>query len=408
MTAMLSYVYVGTNDLARAIRFYEAVLGALSMTGCIHLNLLSGRIFSRIASISFVRRSMRSGAALILLLPAASAVAQEAVLSNSENESFSEAREGNVVEFPKDHGAHPDFRTEWWYLTANLIGPDNIEYGIQWTLFRSALAPHEAEGWSSPQIWMGHAALTSATQHHFGERLGRGGIGQAGVTLSPFSAWIDNWEMVSRAPASADSLSSITLKAADIKFQYDLKLEATGPLIEHGTRGYMVKSSKGQAGYYYSQPYYRVSGTLTLPEGKIAVIGQAWLDHEWFSTTLTEDQTGWDWLSLHFDSGEKLMVYRVRDGGAGVMAGTWVGTDQKPVPVGIGALTITPVETTIVANREIPTSWRVELPSKGVDIETLPLNPQAWMNTTVSYWEGPVRFEGTHKGRGYLEMTGYE
>ena len=112
------------------------------------------------------------------------------------------------LDFPRDHGPHPDFRIEWWYLTANLTGPDGTEYGVQWTLFRSALAPGEAEGWSSPQIWMGHAAVTTAESHLFAERLARGGIGQAGVRAAPFAACpgrpdTGRWWCESASPARA-------------------------------------------------------------------------------------------------------------------------------------------------------------------------------------------------------------
>lgn len=108
-------------------------------------------------------------------------------------EGFALPDPAHVLEFPADHGAHPAFRIEWWYLTANLTGPDGTDYGAQWTLFRSALAPEEVEGWSSPQLWMGHAAVTTPDTHHFAERLARGGVGQAGVTLDGgFRAWIDD------------------------------------------------------------------------------------------------------------------------------------------------------------------------------------------------------------------------
>ncbi|MBS8229233.1 lipocalin-like domain-containing protein, partial [Vannielia litorea] len=154
--------------------------------------------------------------------------------------------------FPADHGAHPDFRIEWWYLTATLEGPGGTPYGIQWTLFRSALAPGEAEGWSSPQIWMAHAALTTPTSHHSTERRARGGIGQAGVTAAPFAAWIDDWQMTSTA-ASGDQFDALRLTASAPDFAYDLALTATGPLVLHGDAGYSVKSPTGQASHYYSQ-----------------------------------------------------------------------------------------------------------------------------------------------------------
>ena len=127
------------------------------------------------------------------------ALAQGFAGLGSDAGGFAQPSPETVLQFPADHGAHPDFRIEWWYLTATLTGPDGTDYGAQWTLFRTALRPGEAAGFASPQLWMGHAALTSAETHLFAEKLGRGGVGQAGVTPAPFKAWIDDWQMISRA-----------------------------------------------------------------------------------------------------------------------------------------------------------------------------------------------------------------
>ncbi|MBM3614664.1 MAG: iron ABC transporter permease [Alphaproteobacteria bacterium] len=310
--------------------------------------------------------------------------------------------------FPADHGAHPDFRIEWWYLTATLTGPDGTDYGAQWTLFRTALRPGEGTGFASPQLWMGHAALTSAERHLFAEKLGRGGVGQAGVKVSPFAAWIDDWQMISRASPGADALSALDLNASGAGFAYRLALEAKGPIVAQGDQGYSVKSAAGQASHYYSQPFYTVTGTITLEGKDIAVTGQAWLDREWSSQPLAPDQTGWDWFSLKFDDGARLMGFRLRDGGAGYLSATWIDADGTPTPMPPGALRLTPLEETRVAGRDIPVCWRVELPQKAVDVTAAALNPQSFMDTTVPYWEGPIVFSGSHTGRGYLEMTGYE
>jgi predicted secreted hydrolase len=346
-------------------------------------------------------------ALLIYLCLAAPAFGQGFAGLGTEAEGFSVPQPGTALDFPADHGPHPAYRIEWWYLTANLQAADGTDYGVQWTLFRSALAPVEQSDWSSPQLWMGHAGLTTRTHQFMAERLARGGIGQAGVTAEPFAAWIDNWQMASRASPGVDALSALDLCAAGQAFSYDLELDAKGPLVLQGVQGYSVKSAKGQASHYYSQPFYHVTGTLTLPTGVIAVTGQAWLDHEWSSQPLAEDQTGWDWFSLHFDSGEKMMGFRLRGGGPDFTSATWIGADGRPQPQAPGALRVTPLETATVAGRSVPIRWRVQLPKKGVDVTTLALNPQAWMDTRFPYWEGPIRIEGSHTGRGYLEMTGY-
>ncbi|AWM29350.1 AttH component of AttEFGH ABC transport system (plasmid) [Sinorhizobium fredii CCBAU 25509] len=223
----------------------------------------------------------------------------------------------------------------------------------------------------------------------------------------PFSAWIDDWQMKGGAAPGADQLAELTLHATAKDFGYELRLSATGPLVPHGNNGYSVKSAQGQASYYYSQPFYAATGSLALPTGNVDVTGKAWLDREWSTQPLAEDQTGWDWFSLHLDSGEKLMGFRLRDKGEGFTSATWITADGRPEPLPAGALQIVPVRTAKVAGRQIPVSWNLRIPSHGFDVTTEPLNDQAWMATSIPYWEGPISFGGTVGGRGYLEMTGY-
>ena len=321
----------------------------------------------------------------------------------TDAEGFATPAPDPRFDFPADHGAHPDYRIEWWYLTANLEGPEGTPYGLQWTLFRSALAPGEAEGWESPQIWFAHAAVTTAEAHRSAERFARGGTGQAGVRPDPFAAWIDDWRM------AGENFDDLTLSATGPDFAYEVDLTAEGPLVFHGDGGYSVKSEAGQASYYYSQPFYRTAGTLTLPQGEVEVTGTAWLDREWSSQPLAADQTGWDWFSLTFEGGAKLMAFQLRQSDGGAFAsGTWIAPDGTTEALGDGALTATPLAETEVAGRTVPTRWRLEVPARDVEVTVAALNPRSWMDTSVPYWEGPVRVAGSHAGRGYLEMTGYE
>ena len=316
---------------------------------------------------------------------------------------FAQPQPGVAFDFPADHGAHADYRIEWWYLTANLTGPDGTPYGLQWTLFRSALAPRDGTGWDTPQLWMGHAAVTTPDAHYVAERLARGGIGQAGVTAAPFDAWIDDWRMW------GEDFDDLTMTASGADFAYDMDLTARGPLVLHGAEGYSVKSGEGQASYYYSQPFFDIAGTLTLPSGAVAVTGTAWLDREWSSQPLSDAQTGWDWFSLSFDTGDKLMGFRVREGAVeGFTYASWIEADGTITPFEDGAFTAEPLREVEVAGRQVPVDWRVRLPDRGVDVTVRAINPGAWMDVSVPYWEGPVTVEGTHDGRGYLEMTGYE
>ncbi len=343
-------------------------------------------------------------AILLWLVSVIGATAQGFAGLATNAEGFEGPRPDVALQFPRDHGPHPGFRIEWWYVTATLTGADGRDYGVQWTLFRSALAPQEAPGWQSPQIWMGHAALTSPDQHYVAERLARGGIGQAGVTATPFAAWIDDWSLAGVGDAR---LSELSMNAAGSSFAYDLQLKSDGPLVLHGQEGYSVKSEAGQASYYYSQPHYLVRGTLQLPDGPMPVTGQAWMDREWSSQPLSKDQTGWDWFSLSFDSGDKMMAFRLRDGAGDFTSVTWINSDGRSSPIPNGAIALEPLKIADVDERDIPVFWRLVLPDRGIDIAVQALNNQSWMNTSFPYWEGPVSVSGSHTGRGYLEMTGY-
>ncbi|SMX42326.1 lipocalin-like domain-containing protein [Maliponia aquimaris] len=339
---------------------------------------------------------------LLLLWPVAGLAQGFAGLGSEAGAEFAVPQPDPVFDFPADHGPHPDFRIEWWYLTANLTGPDGTPYGLQWTLFRSALAPGEADSWASPQVWFSHAAVTTPEAHHVTERFARGGIGQAGVTAAPFEAWIDDWRM------AGDTFDALTLGASGPDFRYDMALTAEGPLVFHGDGGYSVKSAEGQASYYYSQPFYAIEGVLDLPGGKIPVTGSAWLDREWSSQPLGDTQTGWDWFSLSFDGGDKLMGFRLRQtDDSSYTSATWIGADGTTQAFADGAFAARPLAVAETAGRRVPVAWAVTLPDRGVDVRVEALNPDAWMDLTIPYWEGPVRITGSHAGRGYLEMTGY-
>ncbi len=340
---------------------------------------------------------------LLLLLWPFAAMSQGFAGLGTNTEGFANPAPKPEFTFPDDHGAHPDYRIEWWYLTANLSAEDGTRYGLQWTLFRTALRPGQAALWASPQIWFAHAAVTTPDQHFATERFARGGIGQVGVRSSPFRAWIDEWAL------EGPDFNRLNVNAQGPDFGFDAALTAEGPLIFHGEDGFSVKSAEGQASYYYSQPFYRIEGSLRLPTGGVAVEGHAWLDREWSSQPLSDDQDGWDWFSLSFDSGAKLMGFRLRQtDGDHFTAATWIDAGGHTTAYPDGAFVAEPLRSVTVANRDIPTSWRVRLADKAVDVTVDAVNPGAWMDVSIPYWEGPVTVQGTLNGQGYLEMTGYE
>ncbi|WP_116084368.1 lipocalin-like domain-containing protein [Tropicimonas sp. IMCC34011] len=344
--------------------------------------------------------------ALLAALPGSRVSAQGFAGMGTAAEGFA-VPDRTPLAFPADHGAHPRFRIEWWYLTANLEAPDGTPMGLQWTLFRSALSPGGGDLWSSPQLWMAHAAVTTPDRHFSAERLARGGVGQAGVEADPFAAWIDDWRLAAR-DGGTQALSALDVGAGGENFSYRLALRADGPLILQGDDGYSVKSAEGQASRYYSQPFYSAEGALRLDGEEIPVTGRAWLDREWSSQPLSETQEGWDWISLHLSGGAKLMGFRLREtGGTFYGSGTWIAPDGRAVPLPDGALAMDPLGNAEVQGRQIPVRWRVRLPQEDLDITLEAINPDAWMDVSFAYWEGPVRIEGSHQGVGYLEMTGY-
>ena len=342
----------------------------------------------------------------------------------SAAEGYAEARPGDRLVFPADHGAHPDYRIEWWYLTANLEDAAGRPFGIQWTLFRQALAPPGAteaapdSPWTSRQLWMAHAAVSTPDGHRAAERFARDmtpaeGPGPAGVRAAPFAAWLDDWRLA--APDGTDSgLDALTVRAAGDGFAYRLTLAAHGPRVIHGDHGFSRKSADGQGSIYYSQPFYRIAGTLTVDGEEHAVSGRAWLDREWSSQLLGPGQSGWDWFSLHLAGGAKLMAFRLRGAGRSggdYLSGSWIAADGTVTPLDGDALRLTPLTRQTVAGRELPTAWRVQVPAQALDVRVAAVHPDQWMATTFAYWEGMVRVtdtqDGTPRGVGYLEMTGY-
>lgn len=338
----------------------------------------------------------------LALLPPLLAQAQGFGGLGADAPGFDIPKPGTPILFPKDHGAHPAFRTEWWYLTANLAGADGASYGVQWTLFRHGLEAGKGEGWDDRNIFMAHAAATSASEHLFAQDIARGGVGQAGVETAPFKAWIDDWSF----EALDDAFTRARVSARDPRFSYALTLAGGGPFVLQGDKGFSRKAETGQASHYYSQPFFSVEGTLTLHGRDVKVTGRAWMDREWSSQPLAPDQKGWDWFSLHLAGGEKLMLFRLR-GARAYFSGNWIAADGTTHLLAADDIALEPLAQTTIGERRTPTRWRVQVKSRGLDIETTPLNPQSWNGGTSSYWEGPISFSGSQKGDGYLEMTGY-
>ena len=335
-------------------------------------------------------------------------------------EGYAQARPGRALDFPRDHGAHSDFRIEWWYLTANLQAVDGQEYGAQWTLFRSAVRPPgsfaAANPWQSEQVYMAHFALTWPDGHRAFQRYARGGVhgteARAGAVAEPFAAWLDDWTLAS----TGLEWLPLEVRASQDDHAMHLVLDTNQPLLLQGEAGFSQKHPNGAGSHYYSQPFLQASGELRINGDRIAVRGMAWLDREWSSQFLQPDQAGWDWFALHLDSGEKLMLFRLREapdggqsGGAfrhGVLISS-AGGKQLLDPERIRFQVL---QRERVLGRLLPLAWRIELPEIGRSMTVAALHPNQWMNVDFPYWEGVVTVSGENaesRGIGYLEMTGY-
>jgi predicted secreted hydrolase len=343
-------------------------------------------------------------------------------------EGFSQAVPGYELSFPRDHGPHSDFRIEWWYLTANLQDARGEQYGAQWTLFRIAMQPASdqpaADGlntmkqgnpWLSEQVFMAHAAVTWPQGHAGFQRYARGGdhdgVAQSGARAEPFAAWLDDWSLHS----IGNSWLPLQAEFHEGDMAFHLRLDSDQALVLQGESGFSQKHASGSGSYYYSQPFLLAKGSLTIQGQETPVSGQAWLDREWSSQFLQPEQVGWDWFALHLDSGEKLMLFRLRQKQASASAGNY----QHGVlisPTGVTTrldsqqIEFEVLESMVLRDRRLPSRWRIKLPEIDREMLITPLVEDQWMDVDFAYWEGAIEVSGSSagtSGRGYLEMTGY-
>lgn len=358
---------------------------------------------------------------LLLLLVAGTGLAASqlrlgAVLGEVEDDGFARADGPWQFRFPRDHGPHPEFRSEWWYLTANLRDANGDEFGVQFTLFRQALRPLPRIGgpWDASQIFLGHLALTdvAAGVHREAERLARAHPRLAGVTAAPFRAWIDGWSLA----ASGEGLEGLSLAAVTPDFEVALRFDPVKPIVLQGDAGLSAKGP-GQASYYYSVPRLAAAGRIRQGSSVIEVTGTGWLDREWSTSILSDVQEGWDWFALQLASGEDLMVFQLRrrDGERDPYdQGLWVDAAGASQHLAAGDFTLQPLRTwRDERGTAWPVAWALTLTGPGgprrLRVEAA-LDDQR-MDTLLTYWEGLVWVfdeAGRRVGTGYLEMTGYE
>jgi predicted secreted hydrolase len=316
--------------------------------------------------------------------------------------------------FPRDHGPHLDYQTEWWYYTGNLEAESGERFGYQLTIFRRGLAPGETQReskFATNQIYFGHFAITNIGEgeHVALEQFERGSAGLAGATGDPFAVTLGDWIVRSLD----DSGSQVRLSASEGGVGFDLELTATKPIVEHGEQGFSLKGeAAGNASYYLSFTDMQTQGSLKVDDRVFQVSGSSWYDHEWGTSFLGPEVTGWDWYGLQLEDGRELMLYHFRnqDGGIErVSGGTLVEASGESRWLTADEFDIEPITTwtSSLTGTTYPSGWEISIPDEGLELIVEPWIKDQEMRLSLEYWEGAVRVSGTVTGRGYVELTGY-
>lgn len=330
-------------------------------------------------------------------------------LRTEDDQGYAKALEPREFRFPRDHGPHPEFRTEWWYYTGNLSTREGRRFGFQLTFFRSALAPsmpERASAWATRQAYLAHFTVSDieGRRFHSFERWSRGALGLAGSQSEPFRVWLEDWSVTG---------FPMRLSAREGGVAIDFALQPGKPPVLQGDRGLSRKSEEpGNASYYYSLTRMPASGTIRLGSERFEVSGLAWMDREWSTSSLGKDQVGWDWFAIQLEDGRDLMLYQLRrkDGtpdltSSGMLIDPQGGSRQLTLEH--FELEVTRRWTSPRSGAVYPAGWRLRVPSEALDLRIEPLLPDQELDVSFRYWEGAVGIEGTSKGRGYVELTGY-
>ncbi|GJL58788.1 MAG: carotenoid 1,2-hydratase [Nitrospirales bacterium] len=337
---------------------------------------------------------------------------------------FAPARPGYVYAFPRDHGSHEQFQTEWWYFTGHLSSTNGRRFGYELTFFRRGIDSPDA--WSNPSVWamrhlyFAHFALTDEAnaQFRFAEKLSRAGINKAGAEVDRLHVWIDRWLLKAVAPDHRQ----FHLQAQAEGFSIDLTLEPSKPPVIHGTDGVSRKGKEPEAAsHYYSMTRLRTTGSVVVEGEPLAVNGISWMDHEFGSADLSEGLVGWDWFSLQLQNGYDIMAYGLRraDGTFDpASSGTLVRPDGSSTSLSLQAIDVSVQGhwTSPVSGARYPHLWTLSIPSEKVELNISPRMANQELvtrrSTAVTYWEGAVDVTGLWKGeniqgQGYVELTGY-
>ena len=332
-------------------------------------------------------------------------------------------RLGNPLRFPHDHGAHPDTRTEWWYLTGSLQGRASASspaqtYGFQITFFRSRVdvAAHSASRFATRQLIFAHAAVTDLQRGELlhDQRIARAGWGLADAAEGDTHLTLRDWQLHRTGDVQRSTYRSRIPARA---FQLDLNFTQTQPVLLQGQAGFSRKGpDPQQASHYYSHPHLAVDGSLRLHGQTLNVQGRAWLDHEWSESIMHPEAVGWDWIGMNLQDGRALTAFRLRrQDGSTLWSGGSLRTPGQPARIfTFPEVRFTPGRTWLspASGARYPVEWTVDTPAGRFQVRAR-LDAQeldSRGSTGSIYWEGLSELrdaQGAVVGGGYLEMTGY-
>jgi predicted secreted hydrolase len=327
---------------------------------------------------------------------------------------------GRKISFPADHYSHPEFKTEWWYYTGHLATESGKRYGFQVTFFRFGVRDRQKDMKEQPlftELYMAHFALSdlAAKKFIYRERINRGYGDRAGTATDRYLVWNEDWKV------EGDEKNH-RIYVNDRGTTLRLALKLLKPPVLHGDNGHSQKGEgEGRASYYYSLTRMQTEGELAIDGKKEKIRGLSWMDHEFGSNQLGQDQVGWDWFSIQLDNETELMLYLMRRKDGSVdpySSGTLVNVDGTTKHLALKDFRIEVLERwkSPKSGANYPMKWKVFIPSEKIELEILPAFSDQELiterSTRVTYWEGAARIVGKFgktsiKGAGYVEMTGY-
>lgn len=343
------------------------------------------------------------------------------VMGSKAEDGFSKAVEKIKFEFPSDLGSHPGFKTEWWYFTGNVTGEYGEEFGYQFTIFRTALSTEKQKRESefgTNQIYMGHFTISdiSNNKFYYYERFSREAPGLAGVEVKPFKVNLENYKIFETGSSGYD-FPKVKISAGEGNNEIQLDLRPEKPVVYQGEEGLSKKGEgEGNASYYYSVTRLLTEGVIVIDNKQYKVNGYSWLDREWSTSALSEEETGWDWFSIQLSNNVEVMYYNLRkkDGTADEYSkGSIVNNNGEKENLSREDvyIQVTDYWKSDEGNK-YPSGWILKIPSKDIKLKITPAIKNQELKLSVRYWEGSVKIEGVYegkpvKGRGYIELTGY-